>query len=442
MQEYDSHGIRKIVPGRAQMSTLTEAQRLLRQGRIAEAERASRAVLERSPDDVEALNILALAAIRDGETSRAVALLERATRINPSNPVSFHHLGRAQETAGNLPAAQAAIREALRLKPEFYLSRLHYAALLERCGDAEGSAMHFARTLHDAQAQNQWINAATTPAGLRPLVEHAVLTVRARRSALLFGVSDRLAHRYGRESMARVEKCLRVYLGEEQARFPDPRQRPTFLYFPDLPTTAYLDPAACPWIEQLEAQTGAIRAELLQLLPSEQGRERVFTAKDVERQNLRGVDAAPSWNGYYFFRHGVRREDNCASCPATSAAVGRLPLSRVPEHGPEVLFSVFTAGTHLLPHRGVTNTRVVGHLPLIVPPDCALNVGGEIHVWQEGRVVVFDDTYEHEAWNRSGETRVVLIFDLWNPYLTEAEQAAVADLVQAIGDFRKTMEQL
>jgi aspartate beta-hydroxylase len=162
----------------------------------------------------------------------------------------------------------------------------------------------------------------------------------------------------------------------------------------------------------------------------------------VERQSLGGSGTAPSWNGYYFYRHGIRRDENCACCPVTSAALDQLPLSRVREHGPEILFSVFTAGTHLLPHRGVTNTRVVGHLPLIVPKDCALKVGGEIHVWQEGEVVVFDDTYEHEAWNRSEETRVLLIFDLWNPYLTEAEQVGVVDIVEAIGDSRQAMERL
>jgi aspartate beta-hydroxylase len=81
----------------------------------------------------------------------------------------------------------------------------------------------------------------------------------------------------------------------------------------------------------------------------------------------------------------------------------------------------------------VTNTRLVGHLPLIVPEDCALVVGGEEHVWQEGRVVVFDDTYEHEAWNRSAKIRVVLIFDIWNPYLTEVERLAVAELMARMG---------
>jgi aspartate beta-hydroxylase len=231
-----------------------------------------------------------------------------------------------------------------------------------------------------------------------------------------------------------------MYLGEEALQLPDPRQAPTFLYFPDLPTSAYFDRGLFPWIPEFEARTDAIREELQRLLPSEQGRERVFTGDDIERQNLRGMDEPPTWNGYYFYRHGTRRDDNCSACPITSAALDKLPLSRVREHGPEVLFSVFTAGTHLLPHRGVTNTRLVGHLPLLVPEDCALCVGGEVHAWREGQVVVFDDTFEHEAWNRSKQTRVVLIFDLWNPHLTDAEQAAVSEIVETVGDFRKAAE--
>jgi aspartate beta-hydroxylase len=241
--------------------------------------------------------------------------------------------------------------------------------------------------------------------------------------------------------LQRVERCLRLQLLEEQPVHPDPRQRPTFLYFPDLSASPYLERTLFPWIADLEAQTNVIRAELLQVLGSEAGRERVFTSDALEQQNLRGLSQPPSWNGYYFYRHGERRLENCSACPRTIAALDALPLARVPAHAPEALYSVFTPGTQLLPHRGVTNTRVVGHLPLIVPPDCALSVGGEVHEWHEGRVVVFDDTYEHEAWNRSDLTRVILIFDLWHPALTAPEREAVTDLVVALGDFRVAMEQ-
>jgi aspartate beta-hydroxylase len=249
-----------------------------------------------------------------------------------------------------------------------------------------------------------------------------------------------LLARFGRSSLDRVERSLQIYLHEEPAAYADERQKPSFLYFPGLPASAFLDRSLFPWIPEFEQHTQAIQAELMSLLPSSEGRERVFGNDALEEVNLRGIDSPPSWNGYYFYRHGERRIENCDRCPTTAASLTQIPLSHVREHGPEVLFSVFTPGTHLLPHRGVTNTRLVGHLPLLVPEDCALNVGGELHHWKEGEVVIFDDTYEHEAWNRSKKTRVVLIFDIWNPYLTEAERLALASLISAIGDFRHCVD--
>jgi len=422
-------------------TTVAEARELLRQGRFVEAERLYERVLESSPNDIEALNMVALAELRQGRTPKARALLDRAVQIAPKDALTRHNMGRVLEAGGDSAGAISSWQAAVQLQADFFLARLHLAAALERAGQTQPALVQYSRALKDAQERGRWTNPSTTPAGLRPMVERAVYNVRTGRRALFFGLLDPVVQRYGRDSMTRVEQCLRIYLGEQPGASSDPRQQPTFLFFPGLPPAAYLDRSLFPWIAEFEAQTPAINAELAALLPSSQGRERVFTTEELEQQNLRGgLDVPPSWNGYYFYRHGERREENCAACPATARAIDVLPLSRVPGHGPEVLYSVFTPGTHLLPHKGVTNTRLVGHLPLIIPPDCALNVGGELHVWQPGRVVIFDDTYEHEAWNRSQQTRVVMIFDIWNPHLTEAERAALADLVPAIGKFRESLE--
>lgn len=422
------------------MTPAHELRQLLREGRLADAARAGERVLERTPDDLEALNIVGLAALSGGRVQRALDLLGRAVRLDPRDAATHHHFARAQEAAGDIDAALAAYDSALKLRPDFFLARLHRAAALERRGDARRALVNFARALTDAQQLGKWTNAATTPPGLQPLLEHAVRTVRAGRRSLLADLLEPVARRHGRDSLTRVERCLRLQLLEEEPVYPDPRQRPTFLYFPGLSASAYPERALFPWIADLEAQTALIREELHGVLCSEAGRERVFTSAELEQQNLRGLTQPPSWNGYYFYRHGERREDNCGACPRTIRALDALPLARVPGHAPEVLFSVFTPGTQLLPHRGVTNTRLVGHLPLIVPENCALSVGGEVHAWQEGRVVVFDDTYEHEAWNRSDLTRVILIFDLWHPGLSEAERAAVSELVVALGDFNVEIE--
>lgn len=422
------------------MTSAEQAQQLLRQGRIREAEQAFQQLLDADPRHVQALNVLALAAYRDGGLRRARELLERARTVEPEDPITQHHLGVILEADGDFAGAAGAQRKALEREPELHAARLYLGRLLERLGRMDEGFFAYARALKSAQAEGRWLNPASTPIALQPLVERAAIRVREGRRASFTRIFEPLTVKYGRDSLARVEKSLRVYLNEEARVYSDPRQQPTFLYFPGLPACAYLPRDLFPWIGALEQATADIRAELLALLPSAEGRERVFTSEALEGVNLRGLDTAPSWNGYYFYRHGEKREDNCARCPRTAAALEPLPLSRVREHGPEVLFSVFTPGTHLLPHRGVTNTRLVAHLPLLVPEDCALKVGGELHEWQEGRVVVFDDTYEHEAWNRSKKTRVVMIFDIWNPHLTEAERAALGVLIGAIGDFRHAVD--
>jgi aspartate beta-hydroxylase len=422
------------------MASAAQAQQLLRQGRVGEAERAFQEILEADPNHVQALNVVGLMAFRAGEFARARELLERARATKSDDPITQHHLGLILEASGEFAGAVQAQRAAIELAPELHVARLHLGRALELIGHKEEAIIAYARALQGAQQQNRWLDSATTPAALQPLVEHALIKVREGRRASFARIFEPLVAAYGRDSLTRVERSLRIYLNEEQPSYADPRQQPSFLYFPELPASAYLPRQLFPWISALEQTTADIRAELLALLPSVQGRERVFTSTELEQVNLRGLDTPPSWNGYYFYRHGERREENRLRCPKTASAIDALPLSRVREHGPEVLFSVFTPGTHLLPHRGVTNTRLVGHLPLMVPENCALRVGGEEHHWQEGEVVVFDDTYEHEAWNRSNKTRVVMIFDIWNPYLTEAERAALADLIGAIGDFRHAVE--
>ena len=422
------------------MTPAAQAQQLLQQGRIKEAEQAFQRVLETDPQHIQALNVVALAAFRNGQLQHARELLERACVANADDAITQHHLGLVLEAAGNFSAAVDAQRKAIELAPQLHVARLYLGRLLEQTGLPDEALIAYGRALKGAQDQGRWVNAATTPPALQPLVERAVILVRDGRRELFTRVFGPIVAKYGRDSVTRVEQSLRIYLGEEAAVYPDPRQQPSFLFCPGLPTSAYIPRNMFPWIDTLEQATAAIRDELTALLPSAHGRERVFTSEALEEANLRGLDVAPSWNGYYFYRHGERREENCVRCPRTTAAIDAVPLARVREHAPEVLYSVFTPGTHLLPHRGVTNTRLVAHLPLMVPEDCALNVGGEVHAWQEGRVVVFDDTYEHEAWNRSKKTRVVLIFDLWSPYLSEAERAAFADLIGTMGDFRRSMD--
>ena len=102
------------------------------------------------------------------------------------------------------------------------------------------------------------------------------------------------------------------------------------------------------------------------------------------------------------------------------------------------LFSRLTPGTRIPPHNGLLNTRLICHLPIIVPKDCgALRVGNEQRSWVEGEMLIFDDSIEHEAWNTSKEERVILLFEVWRPELNEEERQLVSTLLAAVKEYYK-----
>jgi aspartate beta-hydroxylase len=242
-------------------------------------------------------------------------------------------------------------------------------------------------------------------------------------------------------AMARVDRALSGYLGEWDATPPDPRQRPKFFYFPDLPPGPYHDPMVVPWARTLQGAWAEIRDEALELLRLDRDFESFLgLAPGVKAPAYVGGEAEnPSWDAFFFYRHGQRYDDNHRKCPTTSALLESAELCHVGNQAPEVCFSLIRPQSTIMAHYGVTNTRLVFHLPLVVPEDCALNVidAGE-HAWKPGEPMLFDDTFQHEAWNRSRQPRLILLMDCWNPHLTQPEQRAVKLLVEEIDRLENT----
>jgi aspartate beta-hydroxylase len=412
-----------------------QARQALEQGRMADAERVYRELLRLAPDAGEPRKVLAALALTRKEAHAAQALLLPWAE-GQDDAEAWKLVGQADLLLGDDAGAVDALQRSVALQPTHWLTWLLLGDVHRQARRDYQALVATFRAINGAQRQGQWLNDATTPVSLRPRLKAAMDFVDAGRERLLTHVLEPLVARYGEQSLARVRKCVRIYVGREPAVYGDPWQRPGFLFFPDLPTPAFHPRELFPWMDALEAGTDVIRAEMQAVLAADSGFEpfRRFTSEQEEAGYLRGHRGKPAWDAYFFWRHGERFDDNHARCPRTSAILEGLPLVRIDKHAPEILFSVLTPGSHILPHRGVTNTRLVSHLPLVVPPDCAIRVGDETRVWREGEAFAFDDTFEHEAWNRSDQTRVVLLVDAWNPYLTEVERAAVHDLVLAIGE--------
>lgn len=407
------------------------------------AEQAFTRLVDLEPHDLEALQFLAARHLERGEVGKAIGRLLTAHQAHPKVPGLLHQLGAARMQGADYAGAVGHLRHALALAPGMFVARLRLGVALEQLGQSHDALVAYFAAINAAQAQGRWLSDATTALGIREAVQHAMRYVDAGRHALFNGMLEPLRQRYGVSELRRVEQCLAIYLHEQPANLPDPRQQPKFLYFPGIPSQTYYPRERFPEFEELEVGVETILGELRVVLEQPGDLEAFLGAGSQEQlaTMLRGFgEQRAAWDAYFFYRHGQRYDVHCEACPRTTALVERMPLSRIRDHGPEALFSVLRPGTHILPHRGVTNTRLVTHLPLIVPENCALNVGGELHEWEVGRCVTFDDTFEHEAWNRSGQTRVVLIMDCWNPDLSEAERAAVAELVAGIGDFNRSCE--
>ncbi|MBE1159283.1 aspartyl/asparaginyl beta-hydroxylase domain-containing protein [Dyella acidiphila] len=381
------------------------------------------------------------ASLQRGELQQAAALFQRILEQLPDDVEALQVLGTAQLAAGDFSAAAQTLQQALQRAPELFVERLRLGVALERLDRPQDALTAYFGALRTAQNQGRWLGDDTTAPGLRDAVKHSMRYVDAGRPAWFRQVLEPLQQRYGVAQMRRVADCLASYLGERPVATPDPRQRPKFLYFPGLPSQPYYPRERFPWHAELEAATASIRQELQAVLAQRDSLEAFLDAPppgQMQQAMLQSSGPQPAaWDAYFFYRHGERYDAHAAACPRTAALLDGLPLTRIPGHAPETLFSVLTPGTHILPHTGVTNLRLVTHLPLLVPADCALCVGGELHAWREGHCVTFDDTFEHEAWNRSAETRVVLILDSWNPDLTDAERVAVTELIEAIGQFNR-----
>jgi hypothetical protein len=266
----------------------------------------------------------------------------------------------------------------------------------------------------------------------RGRLEAAVTYVRqsaeSYKDAMGAIVRDRTHH----NGTDRLRHAVDMLLGERELFL----QGPSAFYFPYLANRQFFEREEFGWAAALEAEAPAIKAELEAVLAK--GADfQPYVEHDADRpqREFHGLHGDPSWTALYLWKDGQRVEENARRFPRTMAALDRVPMTKIGAKTPAVLFSKLTPGAHIPPHRGMLNCRLIGHLPLIVPEGCWLRVGNETRSWCEGELLMFDDSFEHEARNDSDETRIILIFDLWRPELTDDEKHGISTIFDTIDRF-------
>lgn len=225
----------------------------------------------------------------------------------------------------------------------------------------------------------------------------------------------------------RFSSGLDILFGRKQIYYQEPKQ----FYFPELPQREFYQPHEFRWAAPLMASWEIIRDEALALLSQPKlFRPYLETGEGQPTNEHLAMADNPDWSAYYLIRDGNDVTENISRCPHTMAALKDVDLCRTGGGTPSVLFSLLKAGAHIPPHNGMLNTRLICHLPVIVPPGCEFRVGNTKTNWVEGQMLIFDDSINHEAWNKSDEDRVVLLFDVWRPELTARERKMVGKLLE------------
>jgi aspartyl/asparaginyl beta-hydroxylase (cupin superfamily) len=187
-----------------------------------------------------------------------------------------------------------------------------------------------------------------------------------------------------------------------------PMQYPAY-YLPGVPARRFYDPAEFEWAKALEDAFPVVKEELAQVLAADAQGFKAYMSE--AQQHLTG------WNTFNLFFYGKKFEANCARVPRTTALLESLPRFER-DH---IMFSALNPHARIPPHTGPMNGIIRAHLPLLVPRGCYIRVGPDERTWEEGKLLVFDDSFEHEVWNHSDQVRIVLFMNFWHPCFDAAE---------------------
>ena len=409
---------------------LGAAERADLQGQAGEAARLLSQALSLAPDSAGVLGAHGVHFLRTRDPAQARQWLERAVAADATNAATYLNLATSLRELNDTEAESQALERALTLQPHFTLALIQKGSLLERTGKGKQAARTYHRALLTLRPDTP------LPKSWQPVIEHARRTVLANLTELDTWLRDRLQEmraKHAAERQDRVDDCLGAIVGRNRIYV----QQPTYTHFPRLPAIQFYEREEFPWVAAVEKATDDIRAELQALLADSRGQFSPYLthSPDEPLNQWRELNQSRRWSALFLYKDGERQEANAARCPKTLAALEQAPIVRIAHRGPTQLFSLLEPKTRIPPHTGTTNTRLTVHLPLIVPPKCGFRVGTQVREWHPGRLLIFDDTIEHEAWNDSDEDRVILIFDIWNPLLTPAEQDLMAVATAAIAEF-------
>nr|WP_313417234.1 aspartyl/asparaginyl beta-hydroxylase domain-containing protein [Brevundimonas diminuta] len=381
------------------------------------------------PAEQERLLVEAGQALARRDPRSALRLLDQADQFGQTHNATLNRAV-ALRLLGDYHASLRVLDDALDMRPYDFMALLAKGAMLEKINQTKAAVEVYRNALKIAPPR------ASCPPGVVNQMDYASSLIDRHAQALADFMKDRVAPlkaELGEASRDRFEEGLEIYAGLKQP----PKQQPLLLNYPRLPVIPFYDRTLFPWLAQLEEATLVIQAELATLLETAFDEFSPYIAypKGAPVNQWGELNHSRKWSSLFLWKDGLRQDEVCARAPQTAALLESLPMADQEGFAPTAMFSALQPKTHIPPHTGSSNVRLLTHLPLILPGPARFRVGNTVREWEMGRAWVFDDTIEHEAWNEADAMRVILIFDVWNPYLDDGEKRLITEMMKAQREF-------
>ena len=415
-----------------QSKTVNEVQEFLQNGQFDQAVGVAKEVVKKNPEDVFCLSVIAQSEFNAGELEKAASTLEKALAIEPKEINLNRNLGIVKNKLGKFSQSSKAFIAAIENNldhPEILLDMLLLGISLDKISTKLASRT-IEYVFHRADnLKNAYMNPQELPliSEASKIANHIARDARYTKQKQAI---DEISLGFDESKKKRLYDFLDSFHGIQAPKYADSMQKPTYHVFPDLEPIPFYDTKRFNWVEALEENWLTIREELNSLYNNQTSVKPYIENASTGNQELDVLADSLDWSSIHLIKSGEYYEELLDKCPTIKSVLEQLPLSVLSGNGPEAFLSVLQPGAEIKPHYGLSNIKLTVHLGLEIPKNCAIRVGNETQEWQEGKVLVFDDSFEHEAWNHSEEERKVFILEVWHPDLSHLERQGIQKIME------------
>jgi hypothetical protein len=366
-----------------------------------------------------------LQAMQRGDSTSARHAFEKVVAAGRATTQLWLLLADACIAGRDSRRAHEALDRVLAAEPRNIFALLLKGDLYDGQADDRAAISYFRRALSTAGA------AGALPGDLPQRLDVARSKVALLEKRFESHLSDQLALAGIADIPPRLAEAIRIASGQQEIYV----QEPTSFYYPGLPQRAWYDPAEFGWVAAFEEAAGRLADEVRAVLEEPTGLVPYVEAPRDRPSRGHSLLNDPRWSAFHLLKDGLVVEENARRCPLAMKLLESAPIPEIQGRSPMAMVSVLRPGTHIPPHTGMLNTRLICHIPLIVPEGCRLRVGADTREVAFGKAMIFDDSIEHEAWNDGDSARAVLLFEIWRPELDEGERAALTAVFDSVSAY-------